>query len=637
MCGITGLFAYNSQAKSNLSKVTQSTQKLFSRGPDHGDVFIDDTCALGHRRLSIIDTSTGASQPMTDVTGRYVIVFNGEIFNFQELSDKYLKNTWQRIGGARTTSDTEILLYLLIDYNTECLSWLSGFFSFAFYDKETKNLVLARDRFGKKPLNYYNHENYFAFSSEMKGLFEWGIPREIDYDVLHLYLQINYVPQPQSMVRGVQKLKPGHYMKIASGAIAEYRSYYSINVRPERYNDYSYETAQQELVNRMDAAVRERMIADVPLGAFLSGGIDSSVIVALASKYTSQLNTFSIGYKDNPFFDETHYAKLVASKYKTNHTVFSLTNNDFLEHIYDVLDYIDEPFADSSAIPVYILSKHTKEHVTVALSGDGGDEVFAGYNKHAAEWKIRNGSLINKLVKAGLPLWSVLPKSRNNKVTNIFRQLHRFAEGSSLSLKERYWRWASYNTHEYTSSLLSSSVLSEISTQKIGEAKSNLLSNLNSTDFNEVLLTDMNLVLLSDMLVKVDLMSMANSLEVRSPFLDHKVVDFAFGLPSSYKIDATLKKRIVQDAFRSWLPDEIYNRPKHGFEIPLLDWFRKELWSMIDNDLLQADFVAQQGVFNVERIEQLKKKLLSSNPEDSHATIWALIVFQYWWKKYIAV
>src|SRR5690606_5851966 len=233
-------------------------------------------------------------------------------------------------------------------------------------------------------------------------------------------------------------------------------------IRREAYQDYTYEKAKEVFIQKMDAAVQERMIADVPLGAFLSGGIDSSIIVALASRYTDQLNTFSIGYKDNAFFDETKYAKLVADKYKTNHTVFSLTNNDFLEHVYDVLNYIDEPFADSSAIPEYILCHHTRKYVTVALSGDGGDEVFAGYNKHAAEWKMRQNSMINNLVKAGLPLWKVLPRGRNNKITNLFRQLHRFAEGSSLSVKDRYWRWASINTVKQVDKLLTAQALGKV-------------------------------------------------------------------------------------------------------------------------------------------------------------------------------
>jgi len=316
MCGITGIIAYQPQSGADLPKIKQSTDKLFLRGPDHGDVFLDSTCALGHRRLSIIDTSTGASQPMKDQSGRFVIVFNGEILNYQELSERYLQKTIERIGGLKTTSDTEVLLYLLIEYGTECLSWLSGFFAFALYDREKNELLLARDRYGKKPLLWYQSDSFFAFASEMKALLEWDIPREIDYTVLYTYLQLNYIPQPQSMIRGVQKLKPGHYLKISENKIQSYEAYYSIHIDTAGYGTYSYEAAQEALIQKMDAAVKERMIADVPLGAFLSGGIDSSIIVALATRYTDQLNTFSIGYKDNAFFDETRYAKLVAKKYK---------------------------------------------------------------------------------------------------------------------------------------------------------------------------------------------------------------------------------------------------------------------------------------------------------------------------------
>lgn len=634
MCGITGFFSFHPQSESRLSKITQSTDKLFLRGPDCGNVFSDNKVALGHRRLSIIDTSNAAAQPMSDVSGRYVIVFNGEIFNYQRLASEKLREMSSSQGGFKTTSDTEVLLYLLIHYQEKCLPWLSGFFAFAFYDKREQTLLLARDRYGKKPLLYYNEDSYFAFASEMKSLLAWDIPKDIDYTVLHQYLQLNYIPQPQSILKGCSKLKPGHYGFIhANGAFQE-KPYYDITIRREAYQDYTYEKAKEVFIQKMDAAVQERMIADVPLGAFLSGGIDSSIIVALASRYTDQLNTFSIGYKDNAFFDETSYAKLVADKYKTNHTVFSLTNADFLEHVYDVLDYIDEPFADSSAIPVYILCKRTRRHVTVALSGDGGDEVFAGYNKHAAEWRIRQSSLANTLVNMGQPLWKILPKSRNHKLTNLFRQLHRFAEGSKLGLQERYWRWASFTSSQDAASLICTQLQQSIDYDNEIKWKQYFLRHIQSDDFNEVLKTDMNLVLLSDMLVKVDMMSMANSLEVRSPFLDYKVVDFAFGLPATYKVDNKFKKKIVQDAFREMLPPALYNRPKHGFEIPLLDWFKKELWSLIDQDLLSDKFIKEQQIFDLASIQALKKKLCSANPEDSHATIWALIVFQYWWKKY---
>lgn len=634
MCGISGYFAFKQNALSDLTKITQTTEKLLLRGPDSGNSFIDKNIALGHRRLSIIDTSDHAKQPMQDNSGRYVLVFNGEIFNFKNLAQQHLGAQWQALGKSVTNSDTEVLLYLLINYGVDCLNWLSGFFAFAFYDQHLNTLLIARDRFGKKPFLYFKDEEKFAFASEMKALLAWGIPKQIDYNVLQQYLQLNYIPQPQSIFKGVQWLKQGHYMLINSSGIATYKAYYTLKLHPEKYNQYTYQDAQKTLLSLTNNAVQERMISDVPLGAFLSGGIDSSLIVALASQHTQKLKTFSVGYKDNAFFDETSYAKLVADRYKTEHTVFSLTNNDFLEHIYHVLDYLDEPFADSSAIPEYILSFYTRKHVTVALSGDGGDEVFSGYNKHAAEYRIRQNNLTNNLVKWGLPIWKLMPRSRNSKSGNLFRQLLRFAEGSKLNMQDRYWRWASFNTAQQAASLLSANVLQQVNQNIITQLKNGYLSAIQSNDFNEVLLCDMNLVLLSDMLVKVDRMSMANSLEIRSPLLDQQVVDFAFSLPASYKIDAKMKKRILQDAFRPMLPAEIYNRPKHGFEIPLLHWFKNELWGLINDNLLAYDFVKEQGIFNVHETEKLKSKLRSNNPEDSHATIWALIVFQYWWKKY---
>ncbi len=636
MCGITGFYSFNTATAKTVANVQQSNQKLTQRGPDSGDIFVSENIALGHRRLSIIDTSNHAAQPMKDKSQRYVIVFNGEIFNFKELSTRYLKEYWQKNGGAQSGSDTEVLLGLLIEYGVKCLEWLHGFFAFSFLDTETGKMIIARDPFGKKPLLYHLTKDSFAFSSEMKSLLEWNVPRKLNYSVLHQYLQLNYIPQPQSMIDNVLKIKPGHFMILGKNGLENYQAFYTAKCKPEQYGNLTYEEAKKELVTKMDASVQERMISDVPLGAFLSGGIDSSVIVAMASRYTPKLNTFSVGYKDNKFFDETQYAQLVAKKYDTNHHVFSLSNDDFLEHLNGVLDYIDEPFADSSALPVYILSHFTRKHVTVALSGDGADEVFSGYNKHAAEWKMRQNSLPKTLVKLGAPLWKALPHSRNNKITNLFRQLDRFAKGANLSAKERYWRWASFNTVAGASKLLHPNVLRQVDFPLMETEKQIILSAIKSDDFNEVLLTDVNLVLLSDMLVKVDMMSMANSIEVRSPFLDKRVVDFAFGLPSEYKIDGTMKKKIVQDAFRELLPAELYNRPKHGFEIPLLDWFRKELWGLINDDLLEKNFVAQQGIFDVTAIENLKLKLKSNNPEDSHATVWALIVFQYWWKKYIA-
>ncbi|HEV8506312.1 MAG TPA: asparagine synthase (glutamine-hydrolyzing) [Chitinophagaceae bacterium] len=629
MCGITGILSFSETGSRQLLKVEAANGKMLKRGPDGGNFSIQESAALGHRRLSIIDTSDNASQPMSDPSGRYTITFNGEIFNYQELREKYFPDK----GDWHSHSDTEVLLHLFIKLKENCLSLLSGFFAFAIYDKQKQELFLARDRFGKKPIHYFRDENYFAFASELKALMAYDIPKKLNYTSLVQYLQLNYIPQPFSILEGVRKLEAGHYLLISQNTF-EIKPYYELKWT---YTNRSigFDEACSKLEVLMDDSVRKRLISDVPLGAFLSGGIDSSVVVALASQHTKHLNTFSIGYADNVFFDETYYANLVAKRYQTNHTVFSLSNHHFLEHINDILSYIDEPFADSSAIPEFILSFYTRKHVTVALSGDGGDEVFAGYNKHAAELRIREKSFLNSLVTAGQPIWKSLPQSRNKKSTNFFRQLNRFAEGAKLDVKERYWRWAGFLTEQQAWNLLTPGSQTKIDSNAFGNQKRNLLQYLKDGDsLEDLLATDIGLVLLSDMLVKVDLMSMANSLEVRSPFLDHEVVDFAFSLPTCYKIDKNMKKKIVQDTFRKYLPAELYNRPKHGFEIPLLDWFKKELRAMITDDLLNDKFVAEQGIFDARSVHQLKAKLFSNNPGDAHATVWALIVFQSWWRNY---
>lgn len=632
MCGISGIVALSNKGRAYLNDIGHANEALYQRGPDGGGLFRHEQVALGHRRLSIIDTSCNGSQPMSTADGRFTIVFNGEIFNYRQLQRQHLSETDQH--ALRSHSDTEVLLLLYVKMGVAVFPLLEGFFAAAIYDRQTGELVLVRDRYGKKPLLVYRDDDRLIFASEMKALMAAGMPRKLNWPMLPVYLQLNYVPQPYSLMAGVSKLGQGHYLRIADGTITEH-AYYTLDTKPAHYTDYTYETAQKRLVLLMDAAVEKRLVSDVPLGAFLSGGIDSSVVVALASTYVPDLNTFSIGYRDNAFFDETAYARMVADRFGTKHTVFMLGNNDFLEHVQGVLDYIDEPFADSSAIPVYILSQLTRRHVTVALSGDGGDELFAGYNKHAAEWKMRQGGWKKKLVQAAAPLWESLPQSRNNPVTNTFRQLNRFAQGAKLAPADRYWQWASYMNRAESRSLLHPSVQKQIGAGIDEEVRQYFTGNIQGKDYNEVLRADMNLVLLSDMLVKVDTMSMANSLEVRSPFLDHHVVDFAFGLPAQYKIDGKMKKRIVQDAFRSQLPDAIYNRPKHGFEIPLLDWFRKELWGLINDDLLSDAFVSEQAVFDVAAIKNLKARLHSTNPGDSHATIWALVVFQHWWKRYL--
>ena len=633
MCGITGIFAFNLVGKFNLVNVTAATQALAKRGPDNQDIYHDEFVGLGHRRLSIIDTSAVAHQPMWDEAKRYCIIFNGEIFNFLELK----KELEQRgVTSFFSHSDTEVLLKLFILEGEKCLNKLNGFFAFCIYDREEQSFFLARDRYGVKPLLYQFDEDKFLFASEMKSVLAYGIEKELDYTSLHTYLQLNYIPAPRTIFQNVNKLLPGHYLKVKSRKL-EVESYYSIS--PQSTVDsqqLTYDKAKQQFKTLLEASVQRRLIADVPLGAFLSGGIDSSVITGLAAKHKPDLHTFSIGFRDEKFFDETSYARLVAKHFKTEHTVFSLTNNDLYEHVNSILDYIDEPFADSSAINVYILSKETRKHATVALSGDGADELLAGYNKHAAFYRAIHPGWKEALVGSLLPLWKSFPQSRNNSFSNKARQLQRFAEGMKLSSKERYWHWAGFASREQAFQLFSQNSRDNLNRHEFNQFKEELLKTIpDKESINDILLTDMNLVLPNDMLTKVDLMSMANALEVRTPFLDFELVNFAFTLPDEFKINPKIRKRIVQDAFRDFLPAELYNRPKKGFEVPLLKWLRKEMKSLIENDLLSEKFILEQNIFDYPAIAQLKKQLFSSNPGDVHARIWALIVFQWWWRKFV--
>ncbi|MCW3083729.1 MAG: asparagine synthase [Bacteroidetes bacterium] len=619
MCGITGILAFNENGKKKLNHISAATACLVKRGPDGDGVYTDKNAALGHRRLSIIDTSNLAAQPFTDASGRYTIVFNGEIFNYKELRESLVKKGI----SFKSQSDTEVLLYLYVNEKENCVAQLDGEFAFAIYDKETEEIFLARDRYGIKPLYVYTDADNFIFASELKAIMAFEIPKEIDKASLQAYLHLNYIPAPYSIFKNVVKLNPGSFLTINAKKEETKKNYYSIPYHRELKNIPDYETAQKQLKTLLEHSVQQRMIADVPLGTFLSGGIDSSIITAIAAQHTQHLNTFSIGYMDEPLFDETYFAQLVAKKYNTNHTVFELTNNDLFSCLHTVLDYIDEPFADSSALAVNILSMQTKKRVTVALSGDGADELFAGYNKHAAELQARSGGWKANLVKAAHPLLKQLPKSRNSKTGNTIRKMQKFAEGMKLSEQERYWRWAGF---------AGDAVLKDTDNTEFQKRKNEILQHLNS-DYNSVLLTDMQLVLENDMLVKVDRMSMSQSLEVRVPFLDHHVVDFAFSLPANYKIDNSQRKKIVKDAFRNYLPEELYHRGKQGFEVPLLKWFQSDLRSMITDDLLKDDFIKEQNLFDPEAIKKLKTQLFSTNPNDAVAKVWALIVFQYWWKK----
>ncbi len=627
MCGICGVHSFTGPVDGAQRLVGSALETLKKRGPEVQATFIHRQTCLGHSRLSIIDPTEAANQPFTDESGRYTLVFNGEIYNFRQLREIM----HARGITFRTESDTEVLLKWLMEKGPAGISDLQGFFAFAFYDHTKETILLARDRFGIKPLLYFQDQQRFLFASEMKALIKLGIPQQLDRTSMEIYFQLNYIPGPWSIYRDVLKLMPGYWMQITGGGV-EMERYYEISpaTLPE-YGALSYEKGKELLKQKLEEAVVKRLVSDVPLGAFLSGGIDSSVIVALASRHIHQLKTFSIGFKDEPMFDETRYAASVAKMYKTDHTEFSLSTADLLDCLYDVLDYTDEPFADSSALAVYILSRETRRKVTVALSGDGADEMFAGYNKHKAHFRARMGGADAQLLKLMHPVLSVMPQSRNSFLGNKIRQLHRFGEGMGMRDSDRYWRWASFAPENYPSRLL----LSHVSEEEYYDRKNELTRFVASDGgINSLLRNDMHLVLPNDMLTKVDMMSMANSLEVRVPFLDHDLVNLVFSMPEAFKIDKHGRKKILRDTFREDLPAELYTRPKQGFEVPLLSWFRKELKDTILKEWLNDELIENQGIFDPKVINNLKKKLFSSNPGEIHAQVWSIAVFQHWYKKF---
>jgi len=632
MCGITGIMAFNEIGRMHMIHLARATEVLKHRGPDFQNSFISERTALGHRRLSVLDLSPNGHQPMADASGRFQIVYNGEIYNYKELRQQ-LQNEGVEF---RSDSDTEVLLYLFIQRGEACLKELNGCFSLAIFDLEKNQLFLARDRFGINPVLYYCDNDKFVFASEMRSLLAYNLPRKLDYESLNLYLELNYVPAPFTMLEGVRKLLPGEYLKIDSPVIIP-QCYYKTPEPTSVPASLPYDQQQQRLYRLVEESVSRRMVSDVPLGTFLSGGVDSSIITAMASGFVDKLDTFSIGYRDQPYFDETRYANLVADKFGTNHTVLKLSTQDLYRHLFELWEHLDEPFADSSALPAYILSKLASQSVKVALSGDGADELFGGYHKHLALNRSLHNDVANVLLKKSTFLTRLLPKSRNGSITNKFRQLDRMARGLKLPVPQRYWYWAGIASGKEALQTLSSDSLSNLNQVAVEGRRQFFLKHLgNDSTLNHILFTDMQLVLPSDMLTKVDAMSMAHGLEVRVPFLDHQLVDFVSRLPVESKVHGGMRKRLLQDTFRKILPEELYNRPKKGFEVPLLDWMRKELDGIIRNELLSEEILLDQGLFDISAVNNLKRKLHSRDPGDSPARIWGLLVFQKWWKKYLS-
>lgn len=628
MCGIAGIYNSKKLEDSHFSKIENILSILKHRGPNSNGFFKNENTILCHTRLAIIDTTDAANQPFYDSSGRYLIILNGEIFNFKELKQNLQKN------GITfyTQSDTEVLLNLYISEGEKCLPLLNGFFSFCVYDLKENSLFVATDRYGIKPLYYSFNNNNFIFSSELKAITAFEEKNKIDKISLKTYLHLNYIPQPYSILEEVFKLEPGKYLTIKNNVCTK-NVYYHTEKKVSNEITTITKNVKDELKNLLEDAVKLRLISDVPLGCFLSGGIDSSIIAALASKHQQNLKTFSVEFKNQPYFNETEFAIAVSKMHNTNHTVITINNNTITQIFQEVLNCLDEPFADSSAIAVYALCKEVKKHVTVALSGDGADELFGGYLKHQAEYRARNPLLIEKTIALLLPFIKHFPQSRNNTFTNKIRQLTKFASSLHLSNEERYWQWAGNNYPQ--NNLLNTNYYNFKSENLIFEERKKAYTSAISrnNNLNGVLLADQQMVLPGDMLTKVDRMSMANSLEVRTPYLDYRLVDFINSLPASLKINRRNRKILLVETFKEILPQTIYTRPKKGFEIPLHYWLTNELKEQIEFDWLNLKDIKNEDIFNIHEIEKLKQKLFSSNPENSTALVWAIIVFRNWHKK----
>ncbi|PKR79648.1 asparagine synthase (glutamine-hydrolyzing) [Brumimicrobium salinarum] len=613
MCGIVGL----KKLSGNLQDLDQKrvNKALFSqthRGPDHFDVKTFGNTVLGHNRLSIIDLKERSNQPFYDKSKRYTIVFNGEIYNFPELKNDLLKKEYL----FETSSDTEVLLYHLIENGTAGIDQLEGCFAFAFYDKKEDEMILARDHIGINPLLFSIQENEVLFASELTAFKHLLKHSKINNKALNAYFQFTYVPAPDTMIEGVHKLLPGHYLKV-QGKDIDIIQYYSVHNAPKV--EMSYEAATKVVKQKLEHAIIKRLNADVPIGTFLSGGVDSSIVSAVTANFKTSVNTFSIGFVGNDYFDESAYAKNVAKHIGSQHHPVQLEKESVVESFQKVLDAFDEPFADSSAAAMYFLSRAAKEQVTVCLSGDGADELFAGYNKHKAYIRSKKPGILLKVVTKFAP--QLTGGNRRGKFANKIRQLKKFGDLLQHKWPDSYWMLAQFISKKRRDALL----LKSSPYKAHVEPKSDTL--------NDFLRMDQQLILPNDMLKKVDLMSMQHALEVRTPFLDRDLVDFVNGLPEEYKYDKGIGKRILRDAFREVLPDEVFSRSKKGFEIPLHDWIKSTWEEVVNPKWFDTSFIEEQNVFSFSGVEQLKADF-ELGEEEATVTMWAYIVFQNWYDRW---
>lgn len=622
MCGIVGIV--DKQGRVDRSALERARDILTHRGPDDQGSWIGEGIGLAHRRLSIIDLSEKARQPMANGDESIVLVYNGEIYNFQDLR--------QELMGTGSTfvsqSDTEVIMRAYEQWGMHAVAKLNGMFAFALYDRRRNRLVLARDRFGEKPLYYARTASGFVFASELKALACLpGVGLSIDEELLQLYLIFGNIPYPATIFKGICKLPPAHSLVLDLETLETHISCYwdmAPNGGADRDDDGGEAAVVEELDRLLTDSVRLRLVSDVPVGAFLSGGVDSSLIVSIMSRLQANVKTFSIGFKDGQY-DEAPYARAVADHLGCDHYEHYVTPRESLDLLMDLPGIYDEPFADSSAIPTYIVSRFAREHVKVSLSGDGGDELFGGYSTYP--WL----TLMQPLLRVPAPLrrgvGSLLSRIGPEKIRRHAPLLQiNEAWDLFLYLNERTIA-KRFDVERILNFPMDSSLVESIFFQRFQSA-------LPRGIIQAALHSEAHTYLVDDILTKVDRASMAVSLETRIPFLDYRVAEFASALSAERKMGTwkLTKKKVLRALLARYIPTHMFERPKHGFSVPLHRWFRGELKSLLQ-EYLGRDKIRKEGLFNADFVDQIVAEHLAGK-RDREALLWSLIFWQMWREKW---
>jgi asparagine synthase (glutamine-hydrolysing) len=627
MCGLCGILHLGG-APIDAPVAQRLLGALRHRGPDdEGGLWVRDGISLflGHRRLSIIDLSEAGRQPMLNEDGTVAVIFNGEVYNFAQLREQLIAKGHQ----FRSQTDTEVVVHLYEEEGPEGVKRLDGMFALALWDQRARQLVLARDRPGKKPLYYYWDDSIFVFASEITAILEHpGVDRGLNPRAVPLYLTYGYMPCPETFYHRIRQVPPGTYVVVRREGISGPIPYWELAF-PRAGDELrvSEREARREVRRLLTEAVRKRLVADVPLGAFLSGGIDSSIVVGLMSHLMDQpVKTFTIGFAGADSYDERAYARLVAQQFRTDHTEF-VVRPDAISLLEELIEHHGQPFGDSSAIPTYIVAKLTRQHVTVALTGDGGDELFAGYERFLAARVAE--SVPRPLASLGQRLTGLVP--RFNGYGHPAAKLERFLRQAARPLEARYLAWNSFFDRALLSRLLGEDVAASFEGQ-ISESFAACFARSEGCDLlNRLLDLNFRTYLHDDLLVKMDRMTMAHALEARSPFLDTALIEYVAKLPPRLKLKGWKLKYILREAFRDLLPPSIVRRGKHGFGVPLGSWFSGELREYVHDALLGPD-TAIRGLLDQNCVRDIYHQHRLGRRDFGHQ-LWALLTLAVWLRK----